>query len=73
MLVAKEHVIGSFGIVNASGIDYGGVFQALPNAVALFTTDLVYADVTEAATMALTAGRRPPRWKPTRPRPGPAA
>ncbi|WP_327425479.1 PAS domain-containing protein (plasmid) [Streptomyces sp. NBC_01527] len=35
-------------MVNASGIDYKAVFQALPSAVALFTTDLVYADVNEA-------------------------
>ncbi|MFI5635476.1 PP2C family protein-serine/threonine phosphatase [Streptomyces sp. NPDC051664] len=35
-------------MVNASGIDYEAVFQALPSAVALFTTDLVYADVNEA-------------------------
>ncbi|MFD7947991.1 PAS domain-containing protein [Streptomyces sp. NPDC059744] len=34
--------------MNASGIDYEAVFQALPSAVALFTTDLVYADVNEA-------------------------
>ncbi|MFI6457008.1 PP2C family protein-serine/threonine phosphatase [Streptosporangium amethystogenes] len=32
----------------ASEIDYEAVFQALPSAVALFTTDLVYADVNEA-------------------------
>ncbi|MFE5112837.1 PAS domain-containing protein [Streptomyces sp. NPDC056663] len=38
----------SVAIVNASGIDYEAVFQALPGAVALFTTDLVYADVNEA-------------------------
>ncbi|MFF4779059.1 PP2C family protein-serine/threonine phosphatase [Microtetraspora fusca] len=31
-----------------SEIDYEAVFQALPGAVALFTTDLVYADVNEA-------------------------
>lgn len=30
------------------GIDYEAVFQALPGAVALLTTDLVYADVNEA-------------------------
>ncbi|WP_331762546.1 SpoIIE family protein phosphatase (plasmid) [Streptomyces sp. NBC_01527] len=35
-------------IVNVSGIDYEAVFQALPSAVALFTTDLVYVDVNEA-------------------------
>ncbi|MEU6285104.1 SpoIIE family protein phosphatase [Streptomyces sp. NPDC047028] len=35
-------------MVNADGIDYEAVFQALPSAVALFTTDLVYADVNEA-------------------------
>ncbi|UED84701.1 SpoIIE family protein phosphatase [Streptomyces profundus] len=34
--------------MNASEIDYGAVFQALPNAVALFTTDLVYADANAA-------------------------
>ncbi|OAH09924.1 phosphoserine phosphatase RsbP [Streptomyces jeddahensis] len=52
MLIVKEHVIDiasrAGGIVNASGIDYEAVFQALPSAVALFTTDLVYADVNEA-------------------------
>ncbi|MFJ8884498.1 PP2C family protein-serine/threonine phosphatase [Streptomyces sp. NPDC102402] len=31
-----------------SGIDYEAVFQALPAAAALLTTDLVYADVNEA-------------------------
>ncbi|WP_351230019.1 SpoIIE family protein phosphatase [Streptomyces sp. NPDC002133] len=36
------------GIVDASEIDYEAVFQALPSMVALFTTDLVYADVNEA-------------------------
>lgn len=36
------------GIVNASRVDYEAVFQALPSAVALFTTDLVYVDVNEA-------------------------
>jgi serine phosphatase RsbU (regulator of sigma subunit) len=35
------------GIVNAHGIDYEAVFQALPSAVALFTTELMYADVNE--------------------------
>ncbi|WP_351237694.1 SpoIIE family protein phosphatase [Streptomyces sp. NPDC002133] len=35
-------------MVNASEINYEAVFQALPSAVALFTTDLVYADVNEA-------------------------
>ncbi|MFE1881398.1 PP2C family protein-serine/threonine phosphatase [Streptomyces diastatochromogenes] len=35
-------------IVNAPGIDYEAVFRALPTAVAVFTTDLVYADVNEA-------------------------
>ncbi|MFF3630460.1 PP2C family protein-serine/threonine phosphatase [Streptomyces sp. NPDC002164] len=35
-------------MVNASEIDYEAVFQALPRAVALFKTDLVYADVNEA-------------------------
>ncbi|MEV4378330.1 SpoIIE family protein phosphatase [Streptosporangium sp. NPDC049644] len=34
--------------MKASEIDYEAVFQALPSAVALFTTDLVYADVNEA-------------------------
>ncbi|WP_267063703.1 PP2C family protein-serine/threonine phosphatase [Streptomyces mirabilis] len=34
-------------MVNASGIDYEAVFQALPSAVALFTTDLVFAEVNE--------------------------
>ncbi len=34
--------------MKASEIDYEAVFQALPTAVALFTTDLVYADVNEA-------------------------
>lgn len=52
MLIAKEHMIDmasrAGGIVNASGIDYEAVFQALPGAVALFTTDLVYVDVNEA-------------------------
>ncbi|MDQ8704934.1 SpoIIE family protein phosphatase [Streptomyces sp. LHD-70] len=33
--------------MNASEIDYEAVFQALPSAVALFTTDLVYIDVNE--------------------------
>ncbi|MFE3379941.1 PP2C family protein-serine/threonine phosphatase [Streptomyces anulatus] len=33
--------------MNASEIDYAAVFQALPGAVALFDTDLVYADVNE--------------------------
>ncbi|MFE3452512.1 SpoIIE family protein phosphatase [Nonomuraea sp. NPDC059194] len=33
--------------MNASEIDYEAVFQSLPSAVALFTTDLVYADVNE--------------------------
>ena len=37
----------SVGIVRSSRIDYEAVFQALPSAVALFTTDLVYADVNE--------------------------
>ncbi|MFJ7948308.1 PP2C family protein-serine/threonine phosphatase [Streptomyces sp. NPDC096354] len=36
------------GIVNASRVNYEAVFQALPSAVALFTTDLVYVDVNEA-------------------------
>ncbi|MGW1848317.1 PP2C family protein-serine/threonine phosphatase [Streptomyces sp. NPDC001966] len=35
-------------MVNTHGIDYEAVFQALPSAVALFTTDLVYVDVNEA-------------------------
>ncbi|WP_442759769.1 PP2C family protein-serine/threonine phosphatase [Streptomyces mirabilis] len=35
-------------MVNASGIDYEAVFQALPSAVALFTTDLAFAEVNEA-------------------------
>ncbi|MFF4180523.1 hypothetical protein [Streptomyces sp. NPDC001750] len=47
-----EHVIDTAalagGMVNASEIDYEAVFQALPRAVALFKTDLVYADVNEA-------------------------
>ncbi|GAA4519280.1 MULTISPECIES: PP2C family protein-serine/threonine phosphatase [Nonomuraea] len=34
--------------MTVSEIDYEAVFQALPGAVALFTTDLVYADVNEA-------------------------
>lgn len=34
--------------MNTHGIDYEAVFQALPSAVALFTTDLVYVDVNEA-------------------------
>ncbi|MFD4371127.1 PP2C family protein-serine/threonine phosphatase [Streptomyces sp. NPDC058486] len=34
--------------MNAPEIDYEAVFQALPGAVALFTTDLFYADVNEA-------------------------
>lgn len=52
MLIVKEHMIDMASragdIVNASGIDYEAVFQALPGAVALFTTDLVYVDVNEA-------------------------
>lgn len=35
-------------MVNESEIDFEAVFQALPSPVALFTTDLVYADVNEA-------------------------
>ncbi|MGW4101643.1 PP2C family protein-serine/threonine phosphatase [Streptomyces sp. NPDC004976] len=35
-------------MVHPSKIDYEAVFQALPSAVALFTTDLVYAEVNEA-------------------------
>ncbi|MFD9501291.1 PP2C family protein-serine/threonine phosphatase [Streptomyces sp. NPDC060035] len=38
-----------------SGIDYEAVFQALPGAVALLTTDLVYADTNEAYVQ--TSGR----------------
>ncbi|MFD4242136.1 PP2C family protein-serine/threonine phosphatase [Streptomyces sp. NPDC058525] len=34
--------------MSASEIDYEVVFRSLPSAVALFTTDLVYADVNEA-------------------------
>ncbi|MET7369040.1 SpoIIE family protein phosphatase [Streptomyces sp. NPDC005566] len=46
-----------------SGIDYEAVFQALPAAAALLTTDLVYADVNEAylrvsgRTLGQVAGR----------------
>ncbi|MET9108904.1 PP2C family protein-serine/threonine phosphatase [Streptomyces zhihengii] len=35
-------------MVNEPSIDYRAVFQTLPGAVALMTTDLVYADVNEA-------------------------
>ncbi|MFE5712022.1 PP2C family protein-serine/threonine phosphatase [Streptomyces sp. NPDC056501] len=34
--------------MNGPGIDYQAVFQALPGAVALLTSDLVYADANEA-------------------------
>lgn len=45
--ITAEHVIDiAFDIVDE--IDYQTVFQVLPSAVALFTTDLVYADVNEA-------------------------
>lgn len=51
MLIVKKHMIDmaswTGGIVNASRVDYEAVFQALPSAVALFTTDLVYVDVNE--------------------------
>lgn len=39
---------GARGVVKHSEIDYEAVFQAMPGAVALLTTDLVYADANEA-------------------------
>jgi serine phosphatase RsbU (regulator of sigma subunit) len=51
-LIVKVQVIDiasrAGAIVNASEIDYEAIFQALPSAVAVFTTDLEYADVNEA-------------------------
>ncbi|MFI8792890.1 PP2C family protein-serine/threonine phosphatase [Streptomyces sp. NPDC055105] len=44
-MIGKAPGVGR--IVNTSKIDYEAVFQALPSAVALFTTDLVYADVND--------------------------
>ncbi|WP_329453678.1 hypothetical protein OG894_45015 (plasmid) [Streptomyces sp. NBC_01724] len=44
-------------MVNASQIDHEAVFQALPSAVALFTTDLAHADANEAFLSSM--GRTP--------------
>ncbi|MFD4264122.1 PP2C family protein-serine/threonine phosphatase [Streptomyces sp. NPDC058534] len=43
--------------MNESEIDYEAVFQALPSMVALFTTDLEYADVNEAFLSGLGRAR----------------
>ncbi|GGT64758.1 hypothetical protein GCM10010207_75000 [Streptomyces atratus] len=55
--IAKEHMIDiapwAGGVVDTSGIDYEAIFQALPSAVALFTTNLVYIDVNEACLSSL--------------------